>query len=249
MARLQLRAAAHTECAMKYLVHCILRNRNAAAPEGYENSVKLMACGSLAAAVSPCGHETAAPDSSQLLAYERVISALHASGPVIPLRYGCLIEDESQIGRLLDEHRVEYEGTLDRLENRAEIGLRVLWEPRAQSSDLPKPVTPGAAYLAGIRRRHFVGTGLNDAEREWADHLFTRIVDMYSEARMEAQPAPTGCVVSLYFLVPQASVGWFRERLQRIVSEEGRRFLVSGPWPPYNFVMPEVQGEHRSSGA
>jgi hypothetical protein len=232
---------------MKYLVHCILRNRNVAAAQSHETGVKLMAWGSLAAAVSPCGPETVAPDASRLLAYERVISALHASGSVIPLRYGCLVEDESQIGRLLDERRVEYEGMLDRLENRAEIGLRVLWETRAQG-DLRSPATPGAAYLAGIRGRHFAGANLNDAEREWADRLCARLADLYSEARREARPAPPGCVVSLYFLVPRAAVGRFRERLRRIVSEEGRRFLVSGPWPPYNFVMPEVQGGYRSSG-
>ena len=123
---------------MKYLVHCILRNR-LAAPETRKNSVRLIASGTLAAAVTPVGNETAAPDTSQLLAYETVISALHASGTVIPLRYGCLIEDESQIGRLLDERRIEYEGLLDRLEGRVEIGLRVLWEARAEGHDIPAP--------------------------------------------------------------------------------------------------------------
>jgi hypothetical protein len=236
---------------MRYLVHCILRNRLSAVPDSRQNNVRFVANGGLAAAFTRVENETAAPDTSRLLAYESVISALHASSTVIPLRYGCLVEDESQIGRLLDERRLEYEGLLDRLEDRVEMGLRVLWETRAESQDIPPPATPGAAYLAEIRKRHdtamhFNNMDLNSAELAWAGRLCACLAGLYSEDRREARPTIPGCVVSLYFLVPRAAVPRFRGKLRRVLASEGRRFLVSGPWPPYNFVMPEMLDRRRS---
>jgi hypothetical protein len=63
---------------------------------------------------------------------------------------------------------------------------------------------------------------------------------------MEARSAPSGLdakegrVVSLYFLVPRAALNGFREQLGQNLSSQARRYLVSGPWPPYNFVSPPV---------
>ena len=233
---------------MKYLVHCILRNRMEPAQAISEAGVRLVASENLAAAVSPCEPKTAAPETSRLLAYESVISALHASGSVIPLRYGCLVENECDIERLLDERRAGYEALLERLEGRVEMGLRVLWE-QEESRATPTPATPGAAYLASIRRRRSNAAELNEAEREWAGRLCATLAGLYSEKRSEMRPAAPGRVVSLYFLVPRAAVERFRGRLRRIVSKEGRRFLVSGPWPPYNFVTPEAQPDSSRSAS
>jgi gas vesicle protein GvpL/GvpF len=248
---------------MKYLVHCILRNpvlargpagmrtrrlgaeragagnsptTGGARPAAHSQGVAFFESGNLAAAVTRHGGGSAPPDATQLLGYERVISNLHAAGPVIPLRYGCLVEDEAAAARLLEEGRVGYEALLERLENRVEMGLRVLWDTPADSPPVPTPATPGAAYLAAARRRRGVEAELTPAEREWAVGMCAGLSDLYSEQRQEARFAGAGRLVSLYFLVPRPSVRRFRGRLRRIVSCQGRGFLVSGPWPPYNFV-------------
>ncbi len=69
----------------------------------------------LAAVVSQAEEASAAPSVSALLAYERVVEAIHASRAVIPLRYGCLMESQSAILRLLADHRQEYQALLGRL--------------------------------------------------------------------------------------------------------------------------------------
>ena len=45
---------------------------------------------------------------------------------VIPLRYGCVMESESAVIRLLEDHRQEYEALLARLTGMTEMGIRVL---------------------------------------------------------------------------------------------------------------------------
>jgi hypothetical protein len=43
-------------------------------------------------------------------------------------------------------------------------------------------------------------------------------------------------LVSLYFLVPRQSVEHFRRVFRRICRGQSAKALLSGPWPPYNFV-------------
>ena len=45
-------------------------------------------------------------------------------------------------------------------------------------------------------------------------------------------------LVSLYFLVPRQSGERFRRVFRRICSGQSAKVLLSGPWPPYNFVTP-----------
>ena len=47
---------------------------------------------------------------------------------------------------------------------------------------------------------------------------------------------------SLYFLVKRGAVESFRQAFRRIERAESARLLLSGPWPPYNFVAPKRHG-------
>ena len=66
------------------------------------------------------------PAFPQCWLLRRVVEAIHARQSVIPLRYGCLMESESAIVRLLEDHRQEYEAILGRLRGMTEMGIRVL---------------------------------------------------------------------------------------------------------------------------
>ena len=44
-------------------------------------------------------------------------------------------------------------------------------------------------------------------------------------------------MLSLYYLVPRNFLGDFRKTFRQVSVEEPAKLLVSGPWPPYNFVM------------
>jgi len=219
---------------MNYLVHCILRNPGE--PPARNRGVAFFSSGDLAAAVTLHSSGSAPPDATELLRYERVVSNLHGAGPVIPLRYGCLVEDEAAGMRLLEDGRAGYQALLERLENWVEMGLRVLWDAAEDPRPASMPVTPGAAYLAAARRRCCREGELTREEREWAGGVCAVLSDLYCDERREARRAGAGRLVSLYFLVPRQAVRRFRARLRRMLSAQGRGFLLSGPWPPYNFV-------------
>jgi hypothetical protein len=215
---------------VRHLLYCIFRR---AAEERGEPGVRVIEGETLAAAASPAADESAAPGVSRLLDYQNVIASFHARRAVIPLRYGCFLESEGAAIRLLEARRAEFESLLDRLDGMTEMGIRVLLEGAAPSED-PAPRAPGAAYLARLRRRY--GAALLPAENFLAGEIGGALGHCWGQFRAESSAAAGRRMLSLYFLTPKSAVENFRARVRELQLQQGVRLLVSGPWPPYNFV-------------
>ncbi len=212
---------------MKRLLHCVFRHGGTDAPEVVHNH-------RLAIATSPW-IEKETPDQklpgvARLLAHEKAIAMLHATRTVVPLRFGCVMDDDSQILRLLDEREAEFEQLLGQLDGLVEMGLRVLWNAAPEAS---LPPSPGTRYLAAVRGRH---DGLTPIEEQWTHSICESLDRFYVREKREARAAPEGRLVSLHFLVTRAAVEDFRERVRQLTLPGEMKFLVSGPWPPYNFA-------------
>lgn len=218
---------------MSYLLYCICRQ--GADEPCREPGIRAVTGHGLAAVVSEMEEPAAAPSVSSLLEYERIVAAIHARQTVIPLRYGCLMEDEEQIVRLLEDRRQEYEALLDRLEGMTEMGIRALWP--ARSAPLREvPQSPGAAYLASLRNRYHSPDALAAEESLLADRIAALLRRWFTGQRREISPSRQGRLLSLYFLTPKSRAGEFRRMAREISPPRGVKVLLSGPWPPYSFV-------------
>lgn len=219
---------------MKYLLHCIFQqDRNGSLPASETCAV---AADGLAAAVSRVEETSSAPSVASLLNYEKVIELMHARQAVIPLRYGCLMESEAAIMRLLENHSQEYRALLGRLGGMTEMGIRILWPGR--SDVLPEvPTSPGSRYLASLRCRYGSGGSLAPEEAELANQITGRLAGIYTDQRREVSPSSRARLVSLYYLTPKTAVERLRDIVLKINPPSGAKLLLSGPWPPYNFVV------------
>jgi hypothetical protein len=226
---------------MKLLLYCIVQ-QNLDEPL-QEPGMCVVAAHGLAAVVSRVEETSSAPSVSSVLAFEKVVETIHARQAVIPLRYGCLMESESAIIRLLEDHRQEYEALLGRLRGMTEMGLRVLCPARPEF--LPRsPLSPGAAYLASLRNRYGSGDCLAPEEAQLADQITGSLSGCYTEQRREISTAEQGRLISLYFLTPRIDVERFRNMARQICPPDGTRLLLSGPWPPYNFASSPAESRN-----
>jgi len=207
--------------------------------------VFLVTQGSLRAAVSGTS-PTLVSNLSGLKAYGRVVACIHQHHTVIPVRYGCVLPDESQVAWLLENHRREYEALLTELSGCVEMGLRVKVDPEQsepgemQEPERP-PVTPsspelsGAAYLLA-RRAHYAAL---DQETQVVQNLaatcLAHFTGLFIKSKIEG-PLPQLPLLSLYFLVPANRVESFRQAFLGLRLPPEANMLLSGPWPPYNFV-------------
>ncbi len=204
----------------------------------------------LGAAVSRIGPTDLTPDLTRVRAYERVVNSYHRQGTVIPLRYGCVVSQETQVIELLDEYNPQYESLLHELEGCVEMGLRVLLPAAApgipagsrEIAGPPPPATPapperlGLAYITARKAHYAHQDRWTEEYRQVSDRCLAQFAGMFVKYQTEA-PSTRLPVLSLYFLIPRPVVETFRRAFRQLTETESARLLLSGPWPPYNFVI------------
>ncbi len=205
----------------------------------------------LSAAFSRIGPADLTPDLPRLQAFARVLHSYYLQGPIIPLRYGCIVSQESQLADILDKHDLYYEALLKDLEGCVEMGLRILL-PNATlgnvslgspqggqefaKPDLQAPTRPGLTYLTA-RKAHYARLDRWTREyRQTEERCLAHFKGLFVKSKTEG-PSSRLPLLSLYFLVPVSQVGAFRQAFRRLTETESARLLLSGPWPPFNFVI------------
>ncbi len=204
----------------------------------------------LSAAVSCIAPADLAPDLTRVRAYERVVNSYHRRGTVIPLRYGCVVPQETRGIELLDEYNPQYESLLQELEGCVEMGLRILLpeaspglSPGSREIAGPPPLAPpapperlGLAYLTARKAHYAHQDSWTEEYRQVSDRCLARLAGLFVKSKTEA-PSPRLPLLSLYFLIPRPAVAAFRRAFRQLTETESARLLLSGPWPPYNFVI------------
>jgi hypothetical protein len=259
----------------RYLLYCIVGNLGTLRPPGLAGvdgePVLLIPHNGLTAVVSRINRADAPPHISQLLAYKEVVEAFHRRPSVhslIPMRYGCMADDEIQIHRLLEKHHTDYTALLKELEGCVEMGIRVLsaecgvrsaeyrlHESRTPHSafTLPQSDSPGKSYLDARKAHYAQEEKINEQVEQAIERCRSSFEGLFKKSKIEVpsshnfqfsifnrQSSIANRFLSLYFLVPEESIAAFRRAFRRLLNaSESSRFLLSGPWPPYNFVEPD----------
>jgi hypothetical protein len=239
---------------MSYLLYCLRRHPGPAlaAPGLGGAPVHPVSHRGWQAVVSRIRPADLVPDLPRVRRYIEVVIACHRQGPIIPLRYGCVVEQESQVRQLLDTHGPDYETLLQELEGCVEMGLRVLLPSgpggavslrgpvgsREVTESLPwtpAPARPGAAYLTA-RQAHYAHQDRWTREYcQAADRCRAQFAGLFVRCKTEA-PSPRLPLLSLYFLVARPALAPFCRAFRDLAETEPARLLLSGPWPPFNFV-------------
>ena len=214
----------------------------------------------LCAAVSESTDAVGAPAVSELLVYSKVVEDLHRLQAVIPMRYGCLQNGIETIQNILQERRSQYEPLLAQLAGHVEMGIRLLLQEneglprREQAVDgrdaFPSPERTtrsadeqsvnGRGYLA-LRKVHYHALdGTSLGRRMLVDWCIQALSGLFASHRTETAMKNGALIISLYFLTPADKVDLFRETFCRVIANGGTKAMLSGPWPPYNFVTPDL---------
>ena len=171
------------------------------------------------------------PSPELVLAHERVVEAIMASGPVLPLRFGTQLEREERLAAILHERHAELLRALDRVRGHVELGIRAFSGHGSQADVHPGERT-GREYLLARAADH-------RRADEAARHLHAPLAEFASASRLRERPTPPTVLVAAY-LVENDRVAEFRARAEELADRHDHlRAVVTGPWPPYNFVEEE----------
>lgn len=198
--------------------------------------------------------EIAGASSAGLQRYADIVAEIHARRAVIPVRFGCLLAGDDAVGRLLHRYRDRLHGLLDQVGDCLEFGIRLLLPTDATPASTHEDGDPwshanapsqarsdpdiglGLAHLLAIRRRLDRESQVAACAREARHAIESRVAGCFREVREELAEIDRRSLLSLYFLVQRAQGDEFVECLRQDTSSLRGTGLLTGPWPPYNFV-------------
>jgi hypothetical protein len=227
--------------------------------------VELLAEGSLAAAVSEVALEEfgEAPLRERLRdmawvervarGHETVLEQIRAQATVVPMRMCTVYRSESRVREMLRLQEGALRHAIGHLDGKAEWGVKVFSdtsELTAVGTDAPDDQESadearGAAYM---RRRHGA-RDRRERERqqleESAGQIHERLCTLAGDGhalppqRPEVSGHAGDMVLNGVYLVPNDSQERFHAEVQVLEDEFaplGVKLVLTGPWPPYNFV-------------
>lgn len=168
--------------------------------------------------------ERPSADRDEVLAFGRVVSEVAASGPVLPVRYGTVVQTADELEALLAEREEDWHKRLGVVRGHVELVVHV--------TDAAAPAKAPAA--AGAGREYLLSRA--SAHRH-AEELFAELVTALGSHCREVRRLPGSDEVRVACLVPSDGVEELRASLEAWArAQGGRSARVTGPWPPFSFT-------------
>jgi len=171
---------------------------------------------------------------ADLLEHHALVSRLSADhAGVLPARFPTWLADAQALRAELERRQADFAAALERVRERVEIAMTVLWRSLPEHEPPPEAATPGRKYLLG-RQQAFSGSDRRRARaRQLADETERLVGDDLVDVRHQVCPSAT-VALSSAVLVPRERAENVKVRLAR--KEPDVRILINGPWPPYTFA-------------
>jgi hypothetical protein len=201
----------------------------------------------LGAVVSDTPVEVLDATRENVLAHERVNEAVMREHTVIPMSFGTVFKTRDDIVELLRAAYDAFGDVLEKMENKVEFGLKVLWdreavirEIEAEDEDVRRlkdeiSSQRGSTYFARMQYRRAIDAALETRSEGYVREIFAHLRPVAVASRAN-KPIGDRMILNAAFLVSRHQETAFDARVKEIGAHEKLTFKYTGPWPPYNFV-------------
>jgi hypothetical protein len=236
-------------------VYCIIKSPKArefgqiGIGEG-TNNVYTVHFGQLAAVVSDTPIRIYDPTRENVLAHEFVNETVMREFTVIPMSFGTVFRSEDDVTELLRSTYQAFSDVLDKMQDKIEFGLKVLWEREKviaileQENDEIRRLkdeisrhTASSTYFARMQLGRLIESALEEMSTRYVADIHDSLKPVAVASRSN-KPIGDLMILNAAFLVDRSQETAFDEKVKEVSRkyEDLLRFKYSGPWPPYNFV-------------
>jgi hypothetical protein len=182
-----------------------------------------------------------------VLAHERVNEAVMREHTVIPMSFGTVFKTREDIVELLRAAYDAFGDVLQKMKDKVEFGLKVLWdrdavirEIEAEDEDVRRlkdeiSSQRGSTYFARMQYGRAVEAALETRSERYASEIFEQLRPV-SVASRANKPIGDRMILNAAFLVARDREAAFDAKVKEIGAHDKLTFKYTGPWPPYNFV-------------
>jgi hypothetical protein len=202
----------------------------------------------LAAVVSDAPLEVLDSTRENVLAHERVNETVMREHTVIPMSFGTIFKTREDIVELLRSAAEAFGDVLNKMQNKLEFGLKVLWD-RDQAirevetddediSRLKKEISgqKGPTYFARMQYGRLVDSALQQRSERYVADILEQLRDVSVASRIN-KPIGDKMIMNAAFLISRDRENAFDANVKSIAGRFDKlTFKYTGPWPPYNFV-------------
>jgi hypothetical protein len=236
-------------------VYCIIkceedREFGAIGIGGESNSVYTVHFKDLAAVVSDTPIRIYDPTRENVLAHELVNETVMREYTVIPMSFGTIFRTKEDIMELLKSTYRAFDDVLEKMRDKIEFGLKVLWDrdkviAKLEQEDeeirrLKEEITgneQSSTYFARMQLGRLVESALEDAANTYVIDIHQSLKP-FAIASRSNKPIGDRMILNGAYLVERTREQEFDEAVKALSRkyEEVLSFKYTGPWPPYNFV-------------
>jgi len=201
----------------------------------------------IAAIVSSVPKSNWQPTKNNIRRHQKIISQIQESFELLPLRFGIVFKDNSEIQKMLQEKYQEITILFHKIHDRVELGLRVFWNHTAFLNEvanrkvekLKKEYDSGKKdrYLIALEVGKIVEAAVLQKREEYIKTIFEPLSNL-AEDSLLSPVAGEKMVFNAAFLIKKELITNFDEAVKKISDKYKDKFTFkySGPWPPYSFV-------------
>lgn len=204
----------------------------------------------LAAVVSDTPLVIYDPTRENVLAHEFVNETVMREHTVIPMSFGTVFRSEVDVCELLRSTYQAFSDVLDKMRDKIEFGLKVLWDRDQVISTIERTndeihrlkdeITRNAqssTYFARMQLGRLIEAALEDTSNRFVADIHEALKSVAVASRSN-KPIGDRMIMNAAFLVERERERAFDERVRDVSRkyEDLLTFKYTGPWPPYNFV-------------
>ncbi|MCG2712395.1 MAG: GvpL/GvpF family gas vesicle protein [Candidatus Omnitrophica bacterium] len=184
-----------------------------------------------------------------VLKHEEVVERLMENFTVLPMRFLTQFNREEDILLMMKKHYRDFKDNLDRLRNKLEFGVKVIWPGEtikkriiaAFEKNSAAVSLPERSAIQSFVKEKFEKHKIDKEFQEEADTCIAIIDNFFNKFVMEKKLEKLkskNLLLSAAYLVEKERQNEFKEAFERArVTLIDLKFLLSGPWAPYNFIV------------
>ena len=235
-------------------VYCIIRSDRSrefgSIGIGGGQRVYTVGFNNLAAVVSDTPIVIYDPTRENVLAHEFVNETVMREHTVIPMSFGTVFRSEDDVGELLKSTHQAFSDVLDKMRDKIEFGLKILWERDRVIANIERDNdeirrlkdeisrhTASSTYFARMQLGRLIEGALEEMSTRYVADIHDSLKPVAVASRSN-KPIGDLMILNAAFLVDRSQEQAFDDKVKEVGRkyEDLLRFKYSGPWPPYNFV-------------
>jgi len=199
--------------------------------------------------VSKFGEKIQNVTKDHVLKHEEVVEKLMRRFTVLPIRFLTQFSHEEDVLLMMQAFYNDFRENLDRVRNKVEFGVKIIWSGVKVNNHTMvacRKSDTSIRFLGSSPSRSFVKEKFEKykAHKEFGEEVeryVSLIDDFFSRFAVEKKLEKLKTdklLLAASYLVEKERQEDFKDAFKRARKTLGDlKFLLSGPWPPYNFVV------------